>query len=99
MTTHDSIVRFAVDVGLGAVSVVCFCAIDEEGEAAGEGLRGDWLAGAAIGEALVDTPGGSVTEDCEQATVIPASAANARAPATASTEALGFIEVSSWKSI
>jgi hypothetical protein len=65
------------------------------GVEAGEGL-GEGLAGAVSGDALMGS-GGSVTEGGEQATVSPVSAANEMAPATASTEALGFIEESSWK--
>jgi hypothetical protein len=63
------------------------------GDAADEGLEAGWLAGDAIGAVLGDVPDGSVMEDWEHATVSPASAANERAPATASTEAFGFIKV------
>lgn len=68
-------------------------------EAEGDGLRGDGLTGAAIGAALVDGLGGSVTDDWEQATVIPASTANEMALATVSTEAFSFIEVVPGKSL
>ena len=62
--------RFAADAGLGATSmgdglgaaaVVCFWTL-VLGVVAGAGLAGDALAGAAIGDALVDTPDGA-TDD------------------------------------
>jgi hypothetical protein len=92
-------VRFAAGDGLGVASVACFCTGVTGVEAAGGGLKGDGLAGAAIGAALLDGLGGSVTDDWEQATVIPASTANEMALATLSTEAFGFIEVVPGKSL